>query len=57
MRQQDYRMVQGVNQVVNMNPNIAASGGNAMARLGQQLSQTGEDVSNIMEATEGRRGD
>jgi len=44
-------MVQGVNQVVNMNPNIAASGGNAMARLGQQLSQTGQDISGIMEAT------
>ena len=51
MRQQDYKMVQGVNQVVNMNPNIAASGGNAMARLGQQLAQTGQDVSAMMEAT------
>jgi len=44
-------MVQGVNQIVNMNPNIAASSGNAMARLGQQLSQTGQDISGIMEAT------
>lgn len=44
-------MVQGVNQIVNMNPNIAASGGNAMARLGQQLSQTGQDISGIMEET------
>ena len=51
MRQQDYKMVQGVNQVVNMNPNIAAQGGNAMARLGQQLAQTGQDISGIMEAT------
>jgi len=51
MRQQDYKMVQGVNQIVNMNPNIAASGGNAMARLGQQLAQTGQDVSAMMEAT------
>jgi len=51
MRQQDYKMVQGVNQVVQMNPNIAAQGGNAMARLGQQLAQTGQDISGIMEAT------
>lgn len=51
MRQQDFKMVQGVNQVVQMNPNIAAQSGNAMARLGQQLAQTGQDVSGIMEAT------
>jgi len=51
MRQQDYRMVQGVNQIVNMNPNIAASGGNAMARLGRQLAVTGKDISGIMEET------
>jgi len=51
MRQQDYRMVQGVNQVVNMNPNIAAQGGAAMARLGRQLAQTGQDVSAMMEET------
>ena len=36
---------------MNMNPNIAASGGNAMARLGRQLAQTGQDVSAMMEAT------
>ena len=36
---------------MNMNPNIAASGGNAMARLGQQLAQTGQDISDIMEET------
>lgn len=34
-----------------MNPNIAAQGGNAMARLGQQLAQTGQDISGIMEET------
>jgi len=51
MRQQDYKMVQGVNQIVNMNPNIAASGGNAMARLGQQLAKTGQDISGMMMET------
>ncbi len=51
MRQTDYKLVQGVNQVVQMNPNIAAQSGNAMARLGQQLAQTGQDVSKIMEDT------
>ena len=51
MRQQDYKMVQGVNQIVQMNPNIAAQSGNAMARLGQQLAQTGQDVSNVMQYT------
>lgn len=34
-----------------MNPNIAAQGGNAMARIGQQLAQTGQDISGIMEET------
>lgn len=36
---------------MNMNPNIAASGGNAMARLGRQLAVTGKDISGIMEET------
>lgn len=51
MRQQDFKMVQGVNQQVNMNPNVAAQAGNAMARLGQQIASTGQDVAKIMETT------
>ena len=57
MRQTDYKYVQGVNQMVQMNApqqnlqGAAAQSGNAMVRLGQQLAQTGQDVSKIMENT------
>lgn len=51
MRQQDYKMVQGGNTRVNMSAGAASQAGNAMAKLGQTLAQTGQDVSKIMEAT------
>jgi hypothetical protein len=51
MRQQDYKMVQGGNTRVNMNAGAATQAGNALAKLGQTLAQTGQDVSKIMEVT------
>lgn len=51
MRQQDYKMVQGVNQVVQMSPQVAASYGSSVARLGQTLAQTGQDITRLMEET------
>ena len=52
MRQLDYKMVQGVNQVVQMSPQAAAAQGTGLARIGQALAQTGQDVSKIMLETQ-----
>ena len=51
MRQQDFKMVQGVNQIVQMNPSTGIQAGNALSRLGEQIASTGQDVSKIMETT------
>ena len=57
MRQQDYKMVQGANQIVQMNaPNVnlrydAGAAGNALARMGQQLAATGQDVAAVIDTT------
>lgn len=45
-------MVQGVNQMVQMSPQVAASYGSSVARLGQTLAQTGQDVTRLMEETQ-----
>lgn len=63
MRQQDYKMVQGVNQVVQMSPQIAGATARAagmqglavskgIAQIGQALAKTGQDISNIMLETQ-----
>jgi len=44
-------MVQGGNTRVNMNVGAATQAGSALAKLGQTLAQTGQDVSKIMEVT------